>query len=196
MICIQNEILYTHDVLIALGRCLLRPFEAIFRFILASVYMVMVCVCTVSIKGGSALVASVGFKPIVASWVINFSILHQRVCQVQFIGLCKLLLDRAWFRNCLGMCRLQIKYCMLCCLDFSWFAVSPTMGNRLRIVLLSYFIAMLVLPLRVCMCVYVCVHDCSKLCMLIVILSMGFLFASMLLVCIGILFEPNYCSQP
>ena len=46
MIWMQNSILLTNHVLFALGRCIPRPFRFIFRFILASGYMVMVRVCT------------------------------------------------------------------------------------------------------------------------------------------------------
>jgi hypothetical protein len=42
----QNSILLTHDVLLALGRCIPKQFGGNFRFILVSVHMVMVCVCT------------------------------------------------------------------------------------------------------------------------------------------------------
>ena len=46
MIRMQHFILHPNHALFALGRCILRPFRAIFRFILASVHMVMVYVCT------------------------------------------------------------------------------------------------------------------------------------------------------
>jgi hypothetical protein len=45
MMWMQNSILHTQYVL-ALGRCMLRLFRAIFQLILASVYMVMIRVCT------------------------------------------------------------------------------------------------------------------------------------------------------
>ena len=46
MICMQNYIRITSDVLVALGRCILRLFRSIVRIMLASAYMVLVCVCT------------------------------------------------------------------------------------------------------------------------------------------------------
>ena len=48
MIRMQNSILNTNHVVLALGRCILRPFRCIFIFILVSVYMVVVRVCTLS----------------------------------------------------------------------------------------------------------------------------------------------------
>ena len=49
MIRIQNSILHTNHVLLALGRCILKPFRGIFKSILVSVYMVVGRVCTLSI---------------------------------------------------------------------------------------------------------------------------------------------------
>ena len=46
MIWMQILILHPNLVLLALGRCILREFRDILRFILASVNMVMVRVCT------------------------------------------------------------------------------------------------------------------------------------------------------
>ena len=42
----KSSTLHPYHVLLALGRCILRPFRATFRFISASVNMVMVRVCT------------------------------------------------------------------------------------------------------------------------------------------------------
>jgi hypothetical protein len=42
----QNFDLHPNHVLFALGRCILKPFRSIFRFILASVYMVIVRICS------------------------------------------------------------------------------------------------------------------------------------------------------
>ena len=42
----QNSILHPNHVTLAIGRCILKPFQYVFRFILASVYMVTVRVCT------------------------------------------------------------------------------------------------------------------------------------------------------
>ncbi len=51
MIRMQNSILNTNHVVLALGRCILRPFRGIFIFILVSVYMVVVRVFTLSTYG-------------------------------------------------------------------------------------------------------------------------------------------------
>jgi hypothetical protein len=48
MIRKQNEILHRNHVVLAIGRCILRPCRGIFIFILVSVYMVVVRVCTLS----------------------------------------------------------------------------------------------------------------------------------------------------
>ena len=48
VICVKNVILPTDHVFVALGRCILKKFRDIFRFILASVYIVLARVCSIS----------------------------------------------------------------------------------------------------------------------------------------------------
>ena len=80
MIWMQNLIMHPTHVLFALGRCILKQFGAISIFILASVYMVMVRVCTrfihahsssptIVVDGGS-LRAAVRFNE---AWAIDLT---------------------------------------------------------------------------------------------------------------------------
>ena len=67
----HNSILHTHDVLLALRRCILKPFRPILCFTLASVYMVMVCVCTVFIDKSDMLLFSCTLSEINCVWSSN-----------------------------------------------------------------------------------------------------------------------------
>ena len=74
MTWMQNSILHPNHILFALGTCILKPFRPILWFILASVHMVMVCVCTLFISGHESATsggAACGQSVLLIVWMVH-----------------------------------------------------------------------------------------------------------------------------